>query len=478
MLPRQSAAATGGRDRRFSGYCRAMRTLLMPARRMTSPNPSDQMARPGGLLQSVVRNLGWMLASRGVLAVLSLVYLAIVTRTLGVAGFGRFALITGAGQALAAFVGFQTWQIIVRYGHDHLAPGDETRLSRLLKACGLLDLSSAVVGVILAAIIIHTWGEALGVRPVHARATMIFTVAQLLSIRSTPLGILRLRDRFSFAAAADSVTPVVRLLGAVAAAFLLPSVTGFLIAWGLAEVLTAAAYWAALSRTGDLKLLFARGVGVRDVLVDHPGIVRFSLATNASSSLGLSSKQIPLLLVGGTVGTASAGAFRLALQLAQSLTKVSQLLARAAFPEIVRAVAAGGLAKVRQMILRSFLMATVVAAFAFLIVVLFGHPVLTLMGGPDFGRAYPILLWLAAAGCVDLVTVGFEPLLLAANRIGATFVARVVGIVVLFGVSFWLSDTFGVIGVAIAVLANAVVVALLLGGSTMALFQRDASGPA
>jgi O-antigen/teichoic acid export membrane protein len=434
----------------------------MPTERMTRSEPPHPLGTARELFRTVVRNLGWMLASRGLLAVLSLVYLAIVTRTLGVAGFGRFALITGAGQALATVVGFQTWQIVVRYGTQHLKPGDETRLARLFKACGLLDLVSALVGAFLAAVIIHTWGEALGVRPVHARATMIFTIAQLLSIRSTPLGILRLRDRFSFAAAADSVTPVTRLIGAVVAAVFLPSVTGFLIAWGLAEVLTAIAYWWALARTGDLKLLLARGVGVRDVVVDHPGIVRFSLATNASSSLGLSSKQIPLLLVGGTVGTASAGAFRLALQLAQALTKVSQLLARAAFPEIVRAVAAGGLAKVRQMIMRSFLMASVVAVFAFLIVVMFGHPVLTLMGGPEFGRAYPILLWLAAAGCVDLVTVGFEPLLLAANRIGATFVARVAGIVALFAVSFWLSPSLEVIGVSIAVLVNAVVVAILL----------------
>lgn len=431
-----------------------------------------------GAIRAIARNLGWMLASRGVLAVLSLVYLAIVTRTLGVEGFGRFALITGASQALATVVGFQTWQIIVRYGTGHVEPGGEARLARLFKACGLLDLASAILGVILAAVIIRTWGEALGVRPVHARATMIFTVAQLLSIRSTPLGILRLRDRFSFAAAADSVTPVVRLIGAVTAAVVLPSVTGFLIAWGLAEVLTAAAYWGALARTGDLRRLFARGTGVRDVVRDHPGIVRFSLATNASSSLGLSAKQIPLLLVGGTVGTASAGAFRLALQLAQALTKVSQLLARAAFPEIVRAVAAGGLARVRQMILRSFLMATVVAAFAFLIVVLFGHPVLTLMGGKDFGRAYPILLWLAAAGCIDLVTVGFEPLLLAANRIGATFVARVIGIIALFGISFWLSPTLEVIGVSIAVLVNALVVALLLGIATWSLLQTKPSSPA
>ena len=108
-----------------------------------------------------------------------------------------------------------------------------------------------------------------------------------------------------------------------------------------------------------------------------------------------------------------------------------------------------------------------------MIVVVFGHPVLTLMGGKEFGRAYPILLWLAAAGCIDLVTVGFEPLLLAANRIGATFIARLVGIGALFAVSFWLSPSLEVIGVSIAVLVNAVIVALLLGLAIQSLLQSE-----
>ncbi|MGN6622487.1 MAG: lipopolysaccharide biosynthesis protein, partial [Sphingomonas sp.] len=47
-------------------------------------------------VRAAARNLGWLLASRGVLAVLSLVYLGIATRTLGVYNFGRFALINGA----------------------------------------------------------------------------------------------------------------------------------------------------------------------------------------------------------------------------------------------------------------------------------------------------------------------------------------------------------------------------------------------
>ena len=58
----------------------------------------------------------------------------VVTRTLGVEGFGRFALITGASQALATVVGFQTWQIIVRYGTGHVEPGGEAQQGGLAAA--------------------------------------------------------------------------------------------------------------------------------------------------------------------------------------------------------------------------------------------------------------------------------------------------------------------------------------------------------
>src|SRR3546814_15054061 len=76
--------------------------------------------------------------------------LGVATRTLGAADFGRFALITGASQAIALLVGFQTWQIVVRYGVDHLNSGDDVGLAALLRACVGLDVLSAVVGIGLA----------------------------------------------------------------------------------------------------------------------------------------------------------------------------------------------------------------------------------------------------------------------------------------------------------------------------------------
>src|SRR3546814_15562234 len=80
--------------------------------------------------------------------------------------------------------------------------------------------------------------------PVERRPLLLgFCRAMLLSIRSTPIGILRLENRFRDAAPSDAVTPVVRVIGAVWAACASPDVAGFLLAWAVADLCTAGAYW-------------------------------------------------------------------------------------------------------------------------------------------------------------------------------------------------------------------------------------------
>lgn len=444
-----------------------------------SQNPGQpHRGGEGSRLRAVARNLGWMLASRGLSGVLSLIYLAVIARTLGVTDFGRFAIIVGAAQVLTALVGFQTWQIIVRYGAAHLAAGDEERLGRLYRVSALLDAGSAVVGIGLSAFILMQWGEALGVGETLRRAALIFTIVQLLSVRSTPLGILRLRDRFSLAAFADSTMPMARCAGALVVMLVHPTLQGFLVAWMVAELLTAAAFWTMAARTGDLRIARRKGAGLGAIFADNPGFGKFATSTNINATLMLSGKQIPLLLVGGMVGTAAAGQFRLAAQLANALTKLSQLITQAAFPEIVRSIDAGRLVALGRFLRRSVVAGSLIGGVVFVLVILAGGPVLRLMGGEQFAGAYPILLWLAAAACVDLVAVGFEPVLFAAGAAVRAFFVRLVATGVLFATAWLLAPEFGANGVASAVLLYSLSVAVLLGLALVRTVRRAPPTPA
>src|SRR3546814_16041619 len=97
-------------------------------------------------LRRVFANAGWLLGGKGVGALLSIIYIALATRTLGLEEFGRFALVVALGQAIAGLVTFQTWQFVVRYGAAARMEGDVARLERIVAFALMLDLASAAVG--------------------------------------------------------------------------------------------------------------------------------------------------------------------------------------------------------------------------------------------------------------------------------------------------------------------------------------------
>lgn len=411
----------------------------------------------GAIWHSIIRNLGWLLASRGVVAVLSLIYLGIVTRTLGLVGFGRFALITGAAQALTTLVAFQSWQMIVQFGVEHAQVNDIARLGRLFRGSAVLDVIGALVGTVLAVIILEVWSEPLGIGETLKRAALIYTIIQVVMTRSTALGILRLRDQFSLSAIADSTNPIVRLVGATIVMFLHPTLQGFLVVWAMAEVVTAATYWGMVAWTGDLKLLF-QARGFRRMLDENPNYMNFAISTNASSTLSIASKQLPLLLIGSQLGVVAAGTFRLSAQLAQALGKLGQLLSRAAFPEVVRALRASEEAAVRGLLLRTVIVSAAIGSVIMILATTIGRSVLGLVGGRAFEDGATVLIWMAAVGAVDLIAVGLDTVLTARGYATQIFFIRIAGVVITLATAAVALPKLGATGMAVALLAGSLIV--------------------
>lgn len=422
-------------------------------------------------LRRVGANAGWLLLSKGFGAVLSIAYLAIATRTLGLADFGRFSLVVAIGQGISAVVGFQTWQFVVQYGMRAQTDGDEAGVDRVVGFAALLDLAAAVVGSLLALAAIALLAPVLKLPRELYGAAFAFCLVMLIAVRSTPTGILRLDQRFRDAALADSVTPGVRAVGAVVAALALPTVTGFLCAWAASELATAAVFWwAALRRR---RLALSPG-GLRLIMREEPSLWRFVFLTNLSSTLTLTTKQFTLIIVGAFGGPAAAGMFRVAAQLAQALVKVTQTFSRAAYAELVRAFVAGGdRALLVQLTGVAGLISVALVGFA----ALFGEPLLQLIASRQFSGAYlPVIVLVAAAG-LDLFGFAFEPAMTARGQAGMAFRLRIAATMVQAGLLFLLLPPLGVIGGAWATFGGSLAAVLLTGWAVFRAMPASASHP-
>jgi O-antigen/teichoic acid export membrane protein len=368
-------------------------------------------------MKRVFANMGWLLGGRGFNAVLSLVYLAIAARTLGTVGFGQMALIIALGQAITGFSSFQTWQFIVRWGADPENPGVD--IARAREATGFavaLDLLSFAGGTVASAVLVLTAPLWLDVPPDLMWLTFWYCVISVATIRTTPTGMLRLHNEYGKATWAEAVQPVIRAGGAGLAWWLMPDVTGFILAFAASEVGTALALWWVAVRVQPVSLA---SVSLKAIPARYGGVWRFVVSTNLSSSLAVAGKQVMILLVGTFGGAYLAGGFRIANQLGVALIALAQTISKAILPELVQS-RDGAVEMARRMAN----IAAIAGVTAVVTAILFGRPGLALIAGPEFTGFYWAMIILSIAGAVELVGASLESLLISAGKAHVAFLVR------------------------------------------------------
>lgn len=402
-----------------------------------------------------------MLGGQGVTAVLSLLYLALATRTLGAAGFGTFSMVLAISSAIGTIVSFQCWQIVVHYGMDHLHAGRREELQRLMWFCAGLDLSGMVVGSISSLAAVTALSGPFGWSSETSWTAACFCVLTMMGIRSTPVGVLRLHDRFAAVSAAEASAPVVKTLGAIACWWLGAGLGAFLMVWASADLVVAVACWWLAADRCDAPWRRGARPDARGVVAENEGIWRYALATNATSSLKVGSRSFAILVVGGIAGPAAAGAYRICLQLSQSAMRVSQVISRAVFPELAKA-RLSGLADVSRILWSTTRLVGAVGLATAVLLPMLGGTLLATVGGGAYAAAWWALMVMGAACVVEMSGSAMEPTLFALGRGGSALRAGVLSTAATVILMVPLTADGGALGAAWAVLAGSLVSAAVM----------------
>ncbi|WP_397581567.1 lipopolysaccharide biosynthesis protein [Sphingorhabdus sp.] len=410
----------------------------------------------------ILRSGAWLFLPKTLSAVLSLIYLAVSTQTLGAADFGKFMLIFSFAQLIAGFTSFQTWQILIRYGTNLVHDKAHAELAELTWFCIILDLIGAGLTLFLA--IFGAWLLAAnqGWENNETIAVIVFTTLLVLSSRSTPTGLLRISDRFGDAALPDMLVPIIRLVGTGILVLTQPTIWGFLAIWLLSEFVPTIVVWINVLRQLKLPLRWSNLPRLNSLQDRFPGIGKFALWSNASSSFKLTSQQMVAVIVGVYVGAAAAGFFRLGYQLGQVFARIGDAVSMALFTEYARVAHIGGSKDAGALLSKMMKVSGVAAMLVLAIVGLAGEPIIVWLFGEEFVAAYPLVMILGTAAALQFATLGLEPALLTAGKAGRVMLCSLAGAIIVAILLIWLLPIYGEVGAAFAMLGAATVNAGLL----------------
>lgn len=405
--------------------------------------------------RSLVKNTSYLAVSKGVSAIAGIATLAFSGRALGLVDFGLLILIASFAQAASGLTKFQSWQLIIRYGGAALADGDEATFKRSVGFGLGLDISSGLVGMVAAILLLPLVGPWTGIDSDLIAAAMIYCLLVPTMGAASPVGTLRALDRFDLIGWQGTVTPIARSLLAGIGWWQGWELPAFIAAWFVTDLVGDLFLWFLAGRELRRKRLLS---GVRPTLRPSglPGAWPFAIQVNINSSLMSAWGPLARVIIGGLLGPASAALYRVASSLADSAQKPADLLSKTYYPEVVRMDPSTK--HPWRLMLRGTVMATVFGVAAIAVVLLLGEWLLATLFGPDFVPAYPVLLVLI--GIPLLWTLGFPltPMLYALDRPDGPLKARAVGTVVYLAIIAPLCWRFEVIGAAAALLIGNLVI--------------------
>jgi O-antigen/teichoic acid export membrane protein len=424
---------------------------------MSDPSATTRTDVPGrnvghrALLGRVFANAGILVTGKGANAAFTLAYLALAARALGIEGLGILILVHTYAQAVAEIAKFRSWEAVLRYGTPALQTQQIAAFQKLIKFSGWLDGASGIGATVLAILGSGIVASLLAWPAEVAPLATLYCLSIAFMTPATPIGLLRLFDRFDLLAVQSAIGSFVRLVGSAALLAVGGGVAEFLVLWFIATLLAGAALVGfAWYETQQRRLLANMSWSVRHLSAPFAGIWRFVWLTNLNTSVAVVSTHLATLLAGGLLGAAEAALFRIARELADAAAKPTKLLIPAIFPELARLAATGSVQAMRALTTHSLAIAAAAAVVCFLAIWLFGDLLLRLVAGEAAVAAHPVMLLLGAAALLTLWAFPLEPLLISVGLEAAALRARLVATLLYVPMLIALVPLMGLIGAGIA----------------------------
>jgi stage V sporulation protein B len=433
--------------------------------RETTPGSAGWFSRwrEDPILRRVVANSSWLLSARGINVPLGLLESILVTRLLGVQGFGILGIVITIITVINRLASFRMNDMVVKYLSESVARKQPGESAATLKAGLLAEGAASLVAFAVAVVAAPVTARLFLGGPENTHLILGYAFVILAnSVVETTAGVLQVFNRFEIQAITNVLRKVVVLLGIGLSWALSAGLTGVLAAYVVSNwVASLYQLWQTIRVTrkelGDgwfrapLALIRTR----------FREMARFALATNLGASLSLLVKESDLLWLAYFRTPVEAGYFKLATMLLKIPFAASSPLVSAVYPELARFAARRDVQGIRKLLASSTkLSATLLIPVCTLLVVTAPWLVGKFYGS-EFLPAVPALYILLVGLALANLFFWTRPVLLA---LGQPFIPLRIGIstaVLKVALALLLVPRFGYLALA-GILSGLFVLAIIL----------------
>jgi len=402
-------------------------------------------------LRRAVKNFGQLLRGRGVAAVLELLTIGLLARTLTPDHLGYVVLAQTYVLVVRSLLDFNLYEVLVRFGVPLLEAKDESAFKQLLRLTLFIDLSSSVAATVIAMLAAPLVGKILGWDDSLPFMAILYSGVLLTYGCGTAKGVLRIYDRYDVLGIQLMIPPVLRLAGVGIVMMLKPTGLMFLAALALAtavgNIYMMVQGWGELKR--QIGSVNFKGCSLKGWAQTFPGLDQFIGVVYWQSNLDMLPKYISTLFAGAFLGPAASGYMRLAYETTKVVSKPGALMRQVLFPDMVRMW-------VRQSgdfgsLLSRALLLSALFGLVFTVASLFGGSYLFSRAlGEPYAQAAPLLSLMLFAATMDLLATVLRAAGYAQGHAGKILRLNLIGAAIYLTAFVSLTPLIGLIGPGLA----------------------------
>ncbi|UCH85314.1 MAG: oligosaccharide flippase family protein, partial [Candidatus Latescibacterota bacterium] len=189
------------------------------------------MESDSGIGQRLIRNTAWLFSGQLAVAGITVLQGIILTRSLGLGGYGSWALVTGYVLAISQLFDFRTWETLIRYVPLFKSRSQPDAAVGVVWYCCLLEVVSGTLAWLF---VVGTAKLAATYLLKDVEAFSLFRLFALIALLNIPFepatALLRLANRFSWQTFYRVTVAGVRLLATLLMWYLGATVERMLVA--------------------------------------------------------------------------------------------------------------------------------------------------------------------------------------------------------------------------------------------------------
>ena len=401
---------------------------------------------PDSFWGKLLKNTSTVILGQGGASLVNMVTLFVIVAMLGAGNYGALVLGQAYMETVDALINFQSWQGVIKFGSESLVSKRDDSLASIIKTCMCIDLVSALLGFISSFMLVNLVGQFAGWSSEVITIASLFCLEILVHVDGTPIGVLRLFDRFDLLAAQSVVTAIVKF---VCCAFGLLVFDLDLIAFSCLYVATdvikhltlfAMALYVLKKRLGIARVAKAR-------IGDSPkGLIGFTIWTNLAATFDVPIKYFDVFFL-NLISTEIVGVYKFFKQLLVAMGLFVNPISQAIMPQLSDLIARGKRKEAFRVVLVIRNKILKVLSPLALIAAVLGPFVLGYIFGEIYLENAPVFVALLALNVCTLSYIAIHPCFSSFGWSRQSALITLFSNVIYFAVTYYLISLVGIYGV-------------------------------